>query len=840
MAKQKLSAKELQEYIDRANAAANRNIELLKEENDRLSNIFDMRRKIANQEEIVNQERIKQQNIVDILNKYEKEGYKIHGNKIKNLKKERDELNILLKKDEKRLANQKSLLAMVDATKKSFLSTNGAMRTFLMQSDAAIKSLNLELGLSGERAQILRESFEDSAGFAARMGVSVADLGRMQSIYAEETGRARMHNEANLEAMTLIAKGTNLGIEGAAQLAAQYEMMGFNATDTALEVQRIVDTTERMGVNTSKVLKAVNRNFKSLQKFTFKGGSQGIADMAIYSEKFKINMNEVMDSLQKGRALDSVIEMSAQLQVLGGQFANLSDPMAMLFESRNDPAAYTKRINEMTKGMVTMNKTAEGFELQIASPMAQDQLKRAAEALGMTTDELTQQAYRMREIQQTRSQMFAKGFTSEEKEIIESIAKFDKKTGRMMVDIGGVATDVSNLTTDQIDMLKEQQASLEARAEASQTFDQALNNTIQELKSALLPMLQGINQILETVRPVFKAIGDFANNNDWAKPLLGGAGMLMGASILLGKVITPLGMVAKTLTSGISKIIPSIKGGDAKNVSNKGTNVGKSAVGKGGGMLGKAGGFGTGAGLGVAALGAGAGVMLAAKGLSELADSMKELDSTQIWALPATMLAMSVGAFAAAPAITALGASSTVGAAGLLALGAAALMVGAGIGAAAAGIGYMAEGFSELDGVDLSKIGDGMMKFAGASALIGGLGLVGLGASALAIDSIASNADDIERIGNSFYNIGAVLKGDTSQFDKIKETIESIASIDVSENSGFAKIAELFSKPLKVEFTEQDVAFTANIDLRMGDSNFITEISKRIPARIVDLQQGKS
>jgi hypothetical protein len=49
----------------------------------------------------------------------------------------------------------------------------------------------------------------------------------------------------------------------------------------------------------------------------------------------------------------------------------------------------------------------------------------------------------------------------------------------------------------------------------------------------------------------------------------------------------------------------------------------------------------------------------------------------------------------------------------------------------------------------------------------------------------------------------------------------------------------MLSKPLQVQFSEQEVGFVANIDLRMGDETFITKLSKKIPARIVDLSQAK-
>lgn len=847
MAKKKFLPKDdINQYKKELNAVHEANLKLIEEEQNSLNKSLNMREKmmftsskLSEQQKILN-------NLYTMEGDIAEAGYHIRKNNLKELEKQRSEQRKIvdgLKREqaalEKKIKTQQTFNEALKKTGNLLNTTAKSMYDFLMKSDKAIKEVNLSLGLSSERAELMRESFEESARFSAHLGMDMEGLAKMATVYAEETGRARMHSAENLKSMTAIAKGTNLGAEGAAQMAAQYEMMGYNATDTSTEVQRIVDTTERMGVNTGKVLKAVNKNFKTLQKYTFKGGTQGMADMAMYAEKFKINMEEVFEPMEKGRRLDSVIEMSAQLQVLGGQFANLADPMSMLFESRNDPEAYLKRINEMTKGMVTMNKVGDEFSLEIASPMARDQLAAAAKALGMTTDELTTQALRMREIQQTRSQMFGKGFTSEEKEIIEGLAKFDRTTGRMMVEIGGSSIDVQKLGKEQIKALKQEQVSLKARAEASQTFDEAFKNTVMELKSALLPVLKSVNEAIKAVRPfVEKLTTFFDESNGWVKGGLLVAGALSLAAVNIGAAF--LKQKAGGLIGGAGSIMKA--GGAAKGGSIL-SNVGGVAKGaaRGGGAARGAGMMKGGLGVGAAAVGIGAGVGVAAAGISKLADSMSKLDKDQAETLENIAMTLAITMPLAAVGVAAIGATATAAALGLLAFGAAVLMVGGGVAIAAVGIGEMAENFASLDGVDLSGIGDGMLKFSGAAlALANPIGLVGMAGMTASVMGIASTADDMERVGSAFGQIGAVLQGSASQFKEVRDTIQAIASTEVGGNSAISQLTNMLSKPLKVEFSEQEVGFVANIDLSVGDSGFMTEISKKLPARIVDLQQAKA
>lgn len=832
----------IRDQMHKADAPNKANIEILDAEINSLGKIFDLRQKaVLTQQKLIEQQKLLN-NYVQLEVETAQDGQHINKRNLKIIKQEKDERKKLVdqvklstKNLEKKLATQEAFIATIKASATVFKSATSSVAKYLMESDSAMKGLSLELGLSGERSERMRENLMESAGYAARMGIDMKGLTQMVSTYADETGRVRNFNEENLNALTLMAKGTSLGVEGAARMAGQFEMMGLNAEGSATEVSRIVDTTERMGVNTGKVLKAVNTNFKKLQKFSFRNGVSSMADMAIYAEKFKINMDSVLAPLESGRHLDSVIKMSAELQVLGGNFANLADPMSMLFESRNDPEAYMKRINSMTKGMVTLNKTAKGFEFEMASPMAQDMLAKAAKALGMTTDELTQQAFRMREIQQTRSQMAGKGLSKGDKELIEGLAKFNSKTGRMMVEIGGVATDVSKLGSNQMEALRTQKTSLEERALASQTFDEAFKNTIQELKATLLPLLKGINSVLTWLRPIVTNFTEwFSGLGGVSQTLLAAGGLLLMAATTFAK--NKIGSAISGRLGGGAGGMSMFGGASGKGV--KGIGKGMGAAGKGAGMRS----MGAGAGVGMAALGAGAGIGLAAVGISSLADSMAKLTPQQAESLESIVSSiawMSGIAVVAAAAIGIFGVASSAASLGLLAFGGAVLMVGAGIGIAAAGIGYMGEGLAKLDGVNLDGVGLGMMGIGAAALMMGNpIGLIGVAAMTASVIAIGANASNLERVGNAFANISAVMKGSSSDLENVKNTINSISSADMG-STGIAELASILSKPIQVKFADQEVAIRTNIDLNMDSSVIVSKVVEQMGQVYADKQGGK-
>jgi hypothetical protein len=820
MADQKRNIKEIEKIYKDLNQQIELSNELQKEELNGLSKIFDLTSKLRNARIDYNTEEQKLLGMEQTYFGLKEEGYTIEGNTLKAFKSRLATQKKLVNGAKANLKVQLAIKNTVDATRKigsvilkdlptigGFLSS---IPTYLMDSDKAMKNLSLELGFGAENSLKMRNNIQDAAKYSAHLGASVQDLATITSIYADETGRAHKLSAESLKSIVDIGKGTALGVEQASRMGGQFELMGIDAKGTADYVQGIVDTTERMGVNTTKVLKNVSSNFKRLQKFTFRDGVKGFAEMASYAEKFKIDMGQMLDSAEKARTLEGAVELAAKLQVMGGEFAK-SDPFQLLFLSRNDPEEFTKKINQMTKGVASFRKNSAGVLETFISPMDIDRLNQVGKALGMQSGELEQQARRYATVGKMRSQML--GLGKDAWETVEGAVPKMLKDGTFTVKVGDDIKKLSQLTKDDVKALKIQTTSLEKRAELSQTFDDVLKNTIMELKTQLLPILKGINWMLEGIR-------DLGGSSGWLATGLVVGGMLLKSAFALTKAFA-IGRVAM----GKVGLAGSSKAGASSVLGNVG-----GATSKGGGAAA----LGKGAGVGIAAVGAGAGVMLAAKGIGELAKSMENLDKTQIDGLADIMFAMSFGAFAAAPAILALGYAGTAGSLGLLALGAAAVGVGYGINLGAKGIGEMAKGLSYLENVDMVNVGLGMAAIAASSfAFANPLTWLGISAMADGTAAIAANADGMERVGTAFKNISVALSASKDQFKEVRDTINAIASADLGDSSVLSNITQLLSKPLQVEFSDNANAnFNANINLKL-DSKVIAEETYKYHADLI-------
>jgi DNA-binding XRE family transcriptional regulator len=728
-----------------------------------------------------------------------------------------------------KLKTQEKILRVMSSIKLPDFGSLGSLGL----DDKDIRNTVMELGKGVQSSQQIRDAFYDAAPKAAQLGASMKDLYATQKAYTDESGRAVALTAQQLVNITEIGKGTTLGVEAAGQLAAQFELLGMNTERTKDVVQSIVDSSERMGVNVNKVLKTMSSNFKTLNTYAFKDGVKGMAKMAQYAEKFKISIDDSLSSADMARNLDGAVQMAATLNTLGGKFAQ-SDPFELFHLSRNDPAKYTQKINEMTKGMAQLVKTGDQFEFKI-TPVDLDRISVAAEATGQKFETMVEQAQRMAEIQQMNKQLMGTAFSAQDRELIQGLAKLDSKSGIYKV----LGQDISKLSAQQVESLKVQQTTLKDRAEAVQTFNEKFENTINSMKLTLLPILDGINAVFDTIHPYLKGIADFmANQPKWVKSGLGFAGALLAGGMLLGKAASAfksIPFLGKLIGSGAAKGVGGAVGGAAKGA---GGALG-GAVGKGGGLAG-------GAGIGLASAGIGAGIAVAAAGISKLADSMAKLDKDQVEALETIAVTLAVSFPLAAIGIGILAAVAAPAAIPLLALGAAIFAIGAGIGVASAGIGYMATGFGTLLqqaspekvfalAAGVSALGASMAALAGGSILA----LFSGGGAFAMLGLLSTRADAFERIGNAMKNIAVVLNSDGEGLSKLKETLDSIQNI----NSGGGMLGELkslFKEGIKVKFDEKNVSMSVNVSLEVDSEVIARKTAKKIVVLHKDYQDGKA
>jgi len=358
----------------------------------------------------------------------------------------------------------------------------------LFDMDKSIRSSALGMGLLKSRSDTFRKSIKVASGEITQMGGTIEEVTKMQSAYSEEIGRSVLLGAKNLVNITAIAKGTGMGADEAAKMAAEFEQQGMSVEKVAKFMNQTMMDASKMGLNSSKVIKNITSNMKMLNRYNFKGGVQGFKKMAETVTKLGINMNSVAGMADKLMNIEGAVEMSAKLQVLGGKWSQLADPFKLMYMARNDMEGLTKAVADAASQNAKFDK--EG-NVQLAA-VEMSRLREVAEATGVELETLVTAGKNMAKFKAIRTQMSVTGLSDEEKEFLENTAQFNDK-GQAYIEIDGNEKLLSQLGSSAKDVIKKQlaeQKSLKERAKAAMSFDEQINSLIEQFKVILLPIAE--------------------------------------------------------------------------------------------------------------------------------------------------------------------------------------------------------------------------------------------------------------------------------------------------------------------------------------------------------------
>jgi hypothetical protein len=369
----------------------------------------------------------------------------------------------------------------------------------IFEMDKAMKQAALSMGVLSKESGGMRTTIKNVAEQTTMIGVGIAKLAKLQEDYSANLGRNVLLNEKGLTAMAEMSVVTGLGAEGTAQMAADMDIMGVSAERTGDFVNGTLKNAHKMGLNASKVMKNVSGGMKLMNKYNFKEGTKGLAKMAQLVTKLGVDMETAAGFADKLWNIEGAVEMSAQLNVMGGAWAQMSDPFHLMYMARNDMKGLTEEISNAAKQSVTFNKSTGEYDM---AAEGMHKLKIIAEQTGIAYEDLVTMGKNAKKFEDIKSQMtFTIGGGKEGEAIKEFITNksFLNKKGEAKIMLDGKERLVKSLTQADKTLINSQiaqQETMDERAKQSRTFDEQLTFFIDNLKVSLLPMLEGINKMM--------------------------------------------------------------------------------------------------------------------------------------------------------------------------------------------------------------------------------------------------------------------------------------------------------------------------------------------------------
>ena len=394
-----------------------------------------------------------------------------------------------------------------------------------------IQGTEKAMAISANNAKGFRDNLAGASVVTNQLGVSAGKLAKMQGSYSEQIGRSVQLSQKGLVAMSEMAQGTVLGTEGAAQMAANMDDFGISVEGTRDRVEDMVNLAGKMGVNSAKVIKNLQKNMKLANKYHFKGGVAGMTKMATKAAQLNIDMDSLGSAADKFFRPEGAIEAASKLQTLGGEFAKL-DGMQMMFKARNDFEGFTMDIVNATKEFATFNEKSGEFEI---SGLQLDRVKEISKAIGISSETLIDMSRKTAKASRIEA---VTTLDSDDSAFIAGIAQFDEATKQYNVTVKGSTKNIKTLNKDDIKLMKQQKQSLEERAKQAQTFDETFNNLKNTFKSLLVPVLNGLSETIKG--PLANFMKRFGSKGGLGEKLTNMGSKLGGAFIKFGEWAEPL------------------------------------------------------------------------------------------------------------------------------------------------------------------------------------------------------------------------------------------------------------------------------------------------------------
>lgn len=393
--------------------------------------------------------------------------------------------------------------------------------------------------------------------FGAKYNVSADELIGLQETYSNAIGRNIQISASDQENMAAMFRVMG---EGGGDFAAKLENFGLSYTDAANKAGKMFKEAGKYGISFDKYSKNVANNIKLAQNYTFKNGIKGLESMAKKATAMKLDMQQVASFADKVSTVEGAINTGAQLQVLGGPFAQFSDPMGMMNEALTDMEGLQDRFEKMIGGLG--NFDAQKGEIAI-SAFDKQRIKVAAEAMGMSYDQVMETTMAKGRQKFIGGQIANKGYTEDEQELLKNIATVQNgKATVSYVDSSGKKQEVNlaekSLSKTELEMIKQQTQSesddIKDIATTLRGWDDVMQGTKKQYENTKAAAIER-SKIGEKAKGIVEHVGE--------------SNRLLGL-ILGGVTAINFGVAALAVSNGVGKLINGRSGGAGRRVAARG------------------------------------------------------------------------------------------------------------------------------------------------------------------------------------------------------------------------------------------------------------------------------
>jgi len=351
-----------------------------------------------------------------------------------------------------------------------------------LKTQSLVGNLAADIGMTAAQSKNLMNNIVGMTLAAMKFGGSMEDVISIYRQFSSMTGKNMAFNADEIAAIVELGKGTGLGVDGAAEMAASFENIGISLGKTVKLTDKARNIAARYNVNVTDVLKSYRGLVESLSGVGFAKGLDNLTKIAAKAQAIRF---DIVGSTKAFTDAffdpEKAVEASAKMQLLGGKFAqSFGDPMQLAFESMNDPTALAEKFAKTLEGVVAKDKMGNFF----IPPADRKMLKMAAETLGQDYEMATKSALEQAKITDkmvalSKSGFSMMGISEEDKPALASLMKMNKN-GKYEIQMSDGTTKLLENITDknQLKAILDNRKKNDLAAEGRMNLMERLENII--------------------------------------------------------------------------------------------------------------------------------------------------------------------------------------------------------------------------------------------------------------------------------------------------------------------------------------------------------------------------
>lgn len=275
-------------------------------------------------------------------------------------------------------------------------------------------------GFVGDIGKGMMTELNEAMITASELGMNVDDFMDATKVMLESSGRMAIYNRqaitSGVEASLAYTKSTKTLLEN----TEKFRDVGYGLQDAAESIDRIGQRSIALGLNAKNVSDGLIKNIDKLNQFGFQNGIDGLSKMVQEAQALNFNVENTFKVANDLFDPAKAIELTANMQVLGGAIGDLNSPLKLMYDATNNVEGLQTSILGAARSLATYNAEQGRFEVSGAN------LRRAkamADALGISMGDLTSAAVKgASKMQALNELMMFPGLSKDQREFMSNLA----------------------------------------------------------------------------------------------------------------------------------------------------------------------------------------------------------------------------------------------------------------------------------------------------------------------------------------------------------------------------------------------------------------------------------